>query len=41
MATLIDKVKTDPRHRDARIVIKGPARRRVLGFGNQWNRKRI
>jgi diguanylate cyclase (GGDEF)-like protein/PAS domain S-box-containing protein len=27
---LLDKIKADPRHRDVRIVIEGPARRRVF-----------
>jgi hypothetical protein len=27
---LMDKVRTDPRHKDVRIVIEGPARRRVF-----------
>jgi hypothetical protein len=26
----MDKVRTDPRHHDVRIVIEGPARRRVF-----------
>ena len=30
VSALMDKVKTDPRHRDLRIVIEGPARRRVF-----------
>jgi hypothetical protein len=30
LQALMDKLKTDPRHRDLRIVIEGPARRRVF-----------
>ena len=30
VSALMDKVKADPRHRDVRIVIEGPARRRVF-----------